>query len=446
MTIIRTVLAREILDSRGNPTLEVDVLLEGGVTGRAAVPSGASTGEHEANELRDGDPMRYRGKGVQHAVENVNERIAPDILGEDARDQPLIDRLLLELDGTPNKSNLGANAILGVSLACAAASAHALELPLFRYLGGTNARVLPVPLMNVVNGGAHADNNVDLQEFMIVPHGFERFSDALRAGVEVFHSLHGVLRGRKLSTGVGDEGGFAPDLESNEAALKLLMEAIEKSGYEPGEQVAIALDPAASEFYKEGRYVLSGEGGRALSAQEMVEFYAGLCSRYPIVSIEDGLAENDWDGWVALTQRLGDRVQLVGDDLFVTNPKRLEMGLERGAANAILIKLNQIGTLTETLDTMEMARSASYANVVSHRSGETEDTTIADLAVATNCGQIKTGSASRGERMAKYNQLLRIEEILGDDALFRGLKSFSGRRAQAPASPNSSPAPARTRS
>ena len=439
MTLIRTVLAREILDSRGNPTLEVDVLLEGGITGRAAVPSGASTGEHEANELRDGDPTRYRGKGVQQAVENVNERIAPEILGEDGRDQPLIDRLLIELDGTPNKSNLGANAILGVSLACASASAHALELPLFRYLGGTNARVLPVPLMNVLNGGAHADNNVALQEFMIVPHGFERFSDALRAGVEVFHSLHGVLKGRKLATGVGDEGGFAPDLDSNEAALKLLMEAIEKSGYEPGEQIAIALDPAASEFYKDGRYVLAGEGGRALSANDMVEFYAGLCSRYPIVSIEDGLAENDWDGWVALTERLGERVQLVGDDLFVTNPKRLAMGLERGAANAILIKLNQIGTLTETLDTMEMARSAAYANVVSHRSGETEDTTIADLAVATNCGQIKTGSASRGERMAKYNQLLRIEEILGDDAQFRGLKSFSGKK------PTSKPAPATAR-
>ncbi|HEV8481329.1 MAG TPA: phosphopyruvate hydratase [Candidatus Eisenbacteria bacterium] len=437
MTLIRTVLAREILDSRGNPTLEVDVLLESGATGRAAVPSGASTGEHEANELRDGDPTRYRGKGVQQAVENVNERIAPEILGEDARDQVLIDRLLIELDGTPNKSNLGANAILGVSLACANASAHAMELPLFRYLGGTNARVLPVPLMNVVNGGAHADNNVDLQEFMLVPHGFERFSDALRAGVEVFHALHGVLRGRKLSTGVGDEGGFAPDLESNEAALKLLMEAIEKSGYEAGEQISLAVDAAASEFYKDGRYVLAGEGGRALSASDLVEHYAGWCSRYPIVSIEDGISENDWDGWVALTERLGDRVQLVGDDVFVTNPARLAMGLERGAANAILIKLNQIGTLTETLDTMEMARSAAYANVVSHRSGETEDTTIADLAVATNCGQIKTGSASRSERMAKYNQLLRIEEILGDDALFRGLKSFSGRRAQ--------PAPAGTK-
>jgi len=433
MTLIRTVLAREILDSRGNPTLEVDVLLESGATGRAAVPSGASTGEHEANELRDEDPTRYRGKGVQQAVENVNERIAPEIVGEDARDQALLDRLLIDLDGTPNKSNLGANAILGVSLACAQASAHALDLPLFRYLGGTNAKVLPVPLMNVLNGGAHADNNVDLQEFMIVPHGFDRFSEALRAGVEVFHALAGVLRARKLATGVGDEGGFAPDLDSNEAALRLLLEAIEKSGYTAGEQVSIALDPAASEFYKDGRYVLAGEGGRTLHGREMVDFYAGWCSRYPIVSIEDGLAENDWDGWVALTERLGDSVQLVGDDLFVTNPKRLAMGLERGAANAVLIKLNQIGTLTETLDTMEMARAAGYANVVSHRSGETEDTTIADLAVATNCGQIKTGSASRGERTAKYNQLLRIEDLLGDDAQFRGLSSFSGRRAKAPA-------------
>jgi len=433
MTLIRTVLAREILDSRGNPTLEVDVLLESGATGRAAVPSGASTGEHEANELRDEDPTRYRGKGVQQAVENVNERIAPEIVGEDARDQALLDRLLIDLDGTPNKSNLGANAILGVSLACAQASAHALDLPLFRYLGGTNAKVLPVPLMNVLNGGAHADNNVDLQEFMIVPHGFDRFSEALRAGVEVFHALAGVLRSRKLATGVGDEGGFAPDLDSNEAALRLLLEAIEKSGYTAGEQVSIALDPAASEFYKDGRYVLAGEGGRTLHGREMVDFYAGWCSRYPIVSIEDGLAENDWDGWVALTERLGDSVQLVGDDLFVTNPKRLAMGLERGAANAVLIKLNQIGTLTETLDTMEMARAAGYANVVSHRSGETEDTTIADLAVATNCGQIKTGSASRGERTAKYNQLLRIEDLLGDDAQFRGLSSFSGRRAKAPA-------------
>ena len=433
MTLIRTVLAREILDSRGNPTLEVDVLLESGATGRAAVPSGASTGEHEANELRDEDPTRYRGKGVQQAVENVNERIAPEIVGEDARDQALLDRLLIDLDGTPNKSNLGANAILGVSLACAQASAHALDLPLFRYLGGTNAKVLPVPLMNVLNGGAHADNNVDLQEFMIVPHGFDRFSEALRAGVEVFHALAGVLRARKLATGVGDEGGFAPDLDSNEAALRLLLEAIEKSGYTAGEQVSIALDPAASEFYKDGRYVLAGEGGRPFHGREMVDFYAGWCSRYPIVSIEDGLAENDWDGWVALTERLGDSVQLVGDDLFVTNPKRLAMGLERGAANAVLIKLNQIGTLTETLDTMEMARAAGYANVVSHRSGETEDTTIADLAVATNCGQIKTGSASRGERTAKYNQLLRIEDLLGDDAQFRGLSSFSGRRAKAPA-------------
>jgi len=429
MTLIRNVLAREILDSRGNPTLEVDVILESGGSGRAAVPSGASTGEHEANELRDNDPTRYRGKGVQQAVENVNERIAPELLGEDARDQPLVDRTLIDLDGTPNKSNLGANAILGVSLACAAAAAHALELPLFRYVGGTNARVLPVPLMNVINGGAHADNNVDLQEFMLVPHGFPSFSEALRAGVEVFHALRDVLRGRGLSTGVGDEGGFAPDLDSNEAPLKLLMSAIEKAGYEPGTQVGLALDPAASEFFKNGRYVLAGEGGKSLTASETVDFYAGLCSRYPIVSIEDGMAENDWDGWVTLTERLGDRVQLVGDDLFVTNPGRLAMGLERGAANAILIKLNQIGTLTETLDTIEMARSSAYGIVVSHRSGETEDTTIADLAVATNCGQIKTGSASRSERMAKYNQLLRIEELLGDDAVFRGSTTFGRRRS-----------------
>jgi enolase len=427
MTLIRSILAREILDSRGNPTLEVDVLLEGGASGRAAVPSGASTGEHEAHELRDGDPTRFRGKGVQHAVENVNERIAPELVGEDVRDQALIDRTLLDLDGTPTKSSLGANAILGVSLACADAAAQATELPLFRYLGGANARVLPVPLMNVLNGGKHADNNVDLQEFMIVPHGFPRFSEGLRAGVEVFHALRDVLRGRKLNTGVGDEGGFAPNLDSNEAALKLLVEAIEKAGYRPGEQVALALDAAASEFYKDGRYVLAGEGGRSLTAAEMVTFYDGLCGRYPIVSIEDGLAEDDWDGWVALTAKLGSRIQIVGDDIFVTNPDRLTRGIQTGAANAILIKLNQIGSVTETLDTMELARSAGFANVVSHRSGETEDTAIADLAVATNCGQIKTGSASRTDRVAKYNQLLRIEEMLGDDAMFRGLDSFAGR-------------------
>jgi enolase len=426
MALVRSILAREILDSRGNPTLEVDVMLESGASGRAAVPSGASTGEHEAHELRDGDVTRYRGKGVQQAVENVNERIAPELVGEDARDQALIDRTLLDLDGTPTKSNLGANAILGVSLACADAAAQAVDLPLFRYLGGANAKVLPVPLMNVINGGQHADNNVDLQEFMIVPHGFPRFSEALRAGVEVFHALRDVLKGRKLNTGVGDEGGFAPDLDSNEAALKLLVEAIAKAGYKPGEQVALALDCAASEFYKDGRYVLEGEGGRTLDAPGLVALYTDWVGRYPIVSIEDGFAEDDWDGWKLCTQKLGAQIQIVGDDLFVTNPQRLSRGIAQGAGNAILIKLNQIGTVTETLDTMEMARSAGFANVVSHRSGETEDTAIADLAVATNAGQIKTGSASRTDRVAKYNQLLRIEELLGDDAAFRGLASFSG--------------------
>jgi enolase len=425
MTLIRNVLAREILDSRGNPTLEVDVLLDGGAAGRAAVPSGASTGEHEARELRDGDAERYRGKGVQQAVENVNERIAPELVGEDARDQTRVDRLLCELDGTANKSNLGANAVLGVSLATANAAAHALDLPLFRYLGGTNAKVLPVPLMNVLNGGAHADNNVDLQEFMLVPHGYPRFSEALRAGVEIFHALREVLRARGLATGVGDEGGFAPNLASNEAAVQLLLEAIEKAGAKPGEQVSLALDAAASEFYKSGSYVLAGEGGRKLAAPELVEWYAGLCDRYPIVSIEDGLAEDDWDGWVALTRRLGDRVQLVGDDLFVTNARRLEQGFSLNAANAVLIKLNQIGTITETLDTMEKARAHAYANVVSHRSGETEDVAIADLAVATNAGQIKTGSASRSDRVAKYNQLLRIEELLGEDAEFHGAAALA---------------------
>ena len=426
MTLVRSILAREILDSRGNPTLEVDVMLESGASGRAAVPSGASTGEHEAHELRDGDPTRYRGKGVLQAIENVNERIAPELVGEDARDQALIDRTLIDLDGTPTKTNLGANAILGVSLACADAAAQAVDLPLFRYLGGANAKVLPVPQMNVINGGKHADNNVDLQEFMLVPHGFPRFSEALRAGVEVFHALRDVLKGRKLNTGVGDEGGFAPDLDSNEAALQLLVEAIAKAGYKPGDQVALALDAAASEFYKDGRYVLEGEGGRTLAAKELVDLYAGWVARYPIVSIEDGFAEDDWDGWKLCTQKLGAQIQIVGDDIFVTNAARLARGIEQRAANAILIKLNQIGTVTETLDTMEMARTAGFANVVSHRSGETEDTAIADLAVATNAGQIKTGSASRTDRVAKYNQLLRIEELLGDDAVFRGLASLSG--------------------
>jgi len=431
MSTLRSIVAREILDSRGNPTIEVDVLLESGAQGRAAVPSGASTGEHEAHEMRDGEAGRYLGKGVLKAVENVNERIAPELLaaGLDGLDQAAVDRALNELDGTPNKGNLGANAILGVSMALAHAGAHESDLPLFRYLGGTNARTLPVPLMNLVNGGAHADNNVDVQEFMIVPVGAPSFAEALRIGVQVFHTLRKVLKARKLNTNVGDEGGFAPDLASNEDALKLLVEAIEKAGFTPGTDVCLAMDAAASEFYKNGAYVLAGEGGAARDAAAMVEWYAGLCARYPIVSIEDGLAEDDWAGWSLLTKTLGDRVQLVGDDLFVTNPIRLTRGIETGVANSILIKLNQIGTVSETLDAIEMAQAARYTAVVSHRSGETEDTTIADLAVATNAGQIKTGSASRTDRIAKYNQLLRIEEILGDAARFPGRAAF-GRRTE----------------
>jgi enolase len=430
MTAIRSVFAREILDSRGQPTVEVEVLLESGAQGRAAVPSGASTGEHEALELRDGDSARFLGKGVLKAVENVNERIAPELLasGADGADQGGVDRFLIELDGTPNKGNLGANAILGVSMAVAHAGANATDLPLFRYLGGTNAKVLPVPLMNVVNGGAHADNNVDLQEFMIVPLGAPSFSEALRMGVTVFHTLKKVLSDRKLATAVGDEGGFAPNLASNEEALKLLVEAIEKAGFTPGTDIALALDAAASEFHKKGQYVLAGEGGKAFDSAGLVAWYTGLCDRYPIVSIEDGLAEDDWDGWAQLTRALGDRVQLVGDDLFVTNPVRLARGIKEGIANSILIKLNQIGTVTETLDAITLGQTNGYTCVVSHRSGETEDTTIADLAVATNSGQIKTGSASRTDRMAKYNQLLRIEEILGESAVFRGPDTFSLRR------------------
>jgi enolase len=430
MTAIRSIYAREILDSRGQPTLEVEVLLDAGAQGRAAVPSGASTGEHEAIELRDGDPARYLGKGVLKAVENVNERIAPELLaaGADATDQGAIDRFLIELDGTPNKANLGANAILGVSMAVAQAAANATDLPLFRYLGGANAKVLPVPMMNVVNGGAHADNNVDLQEFMIVPMGAPSFAEALRMGVTVFHTLKQVLHGKKLSTSVGDEGGFAPNLASNEDALRLLVEAIEKAGYAPGHDVAIALDPAASEFYKGGKYVLAGEGGKSFDSAALVDWYAGLCDRYPIVSIEDGLAEDDWDGWGRMTRALGDKIQIVGDDLFVTNPVRLQRGIDEGVANSILIKLNQIGTVTETLDAIALGQRNGYTCVVSHRSGETEDTTIADLAVATNSGQIKTGSASRTDRIAKYNQLLRIEEILGETAVFRGRDTFPRRR------------------
>ena len=428
MLTIVTLKAREILDSRGNPTLEVDCQLAGGALGRAAIPSGASTGEHEALELRDGDKGRYGGKGVQKAVANVAEVIAPAVVGMEAYDQLAVDHALLELDGTPTKSRLGANAVLGVSLAVAKAAAAALETPLYRHVGGVHARTLPVPLMNVVNGGKHADNNVDLQEFMIVPLGAPSFREALRWATEVFHTLAGVLKKRGLATGVGDEGGFAPNLENNEAPLKLLVEAIEKAGYRPGEQIAIALDPAASEFFKDGAYVLEGEGGRRLPPAEMVDYYAGLVDRYPIVSIEDGLAEDDWDGWSRITKRLGGRIQLVGDDLFVTNVERLARGIREGVANSILIKLNQIGTLSETLSAIEMAHRAGYTAVISHRSGETEDVTIADLAVGTNAGQIKTGSLCRTDRVAKYNQLLRIEEELGATAVYPGRSVFKASR------------------
>jgi len=424
MTMIESLHAREILDSRGNPTLEVDCRLAGGTMGRAAVPSGASTGEHEAVELRDGDPARYGGKGEQQAVRNVAATIAPRLKGVDACDQKRVDALLIELDGTANKSRLGANATLGVSLAVARAAANARGLPLYRHLGGEGARTLPVPMMNVLNGGKHADNNVDLQEFMIVPLGAPSFHEALRWGAEVFHRLAKVLRKQGLSTAVGDEGGFAPNLGSNEDALKVLVEAIGAAGYRPGEQVALALDPAASEFFDGTVYVLAGEGGRRLPGAGMVDYYADLCARYPIVSIEDGLAENDWDGWKALSVRLGDRVQLVGDDLFVTNVTRLERGIREGVANSILIKLNQIGTLTETLAAIDTAHRAGYTSVISHRSGETEDVTIADLAVATNAGQIKTGSLCRTDRVAKYNQLLRIEEELAEDARYPGRAAF----------------------
>ena len=418
---------REILDSRGNPTVEVEVELDCGAMGLAAVPSGASTGENEAVELRDGDPTRYGGKGVTKAVANVNDVIAPEIAGLDPTDQVGIDALLCRLDGTPNKGNLGANAILGVSLAVAKAAASALGLPLYRYIGGVGARVLPVPMMNILNGGKHAANNVDLQEFMVMPLGAPCFREALRMGTEVFHGLKKVLAKRGLSTSVGDEGGFAPDLESNEDALKAIMEAIAKAGYTPGKDVFIALDPAASSFYGEdakgrgikapGRYVLASEN-RQLTAEEMIAYYADLCGKYPICSIEDGLGENDWEGWVALTKALGHRIQIVGDDLFVTNTKYLQRGIDEGAGNAVLIKVNQIGTLSETLDAIQLAHTHSMAAVVSHRSGETEDTTIADIVVATNAGQIKTGSACRTDRVCKYNQLLRIEEELGDRARF----------------------------
>jgi enolase len=419
---IETVHARQILDSRGNPTVEVDLALRSGATGRAAVPSGASTGEFEATELRDGGDA-YGGKGVTRAVANVNGEIADTVRGLDVLDQAALDRALIDLDGTPNKSRLGANAILGVSLAGARAAAAEEHQPLWRYLGGEAAHVLPVPMMNVLNGGAHADNSVDFQEFMIVPVGAGTFAEALRTGAEVFHALKQWLGRQELATAVGDEGGFAPDLASNEAALQALVAGIEAAGYRPGEDVAIALDPATSEIFDDGGYVLTHEG-RTLSASELADYWAELAGRYPILSIEDGMDEEDWDGWRALTERLGDRVQLVGDDLFVTNTERLRRGIESGVANSILIKVNQIGTLTETLAAIDMAREAGYTAVMSHRSGETEDTTIADLAVATGCGQIKTGAPSRSDRVAKYNQLLRIEEALGADATYPGRSVF----------------------
>ena len=425
MTEIVQVLGREILDSRGNPTVEVEVTLESGAVGRAAVPSGASTGEHEAVELRDGGD-RYLGKGVQTAVGAVNGEIAEALVGVDALEQRFIDDELCSLDGTDNKARLGANAILGVSLAVAKAAADDLEIPLYRYVGGPNAHVLPVPMMNVVNGGAHADNTIDLQEFMVMPIGAPSFREALRWGTETYHTLRRVLHDRGLSTAVGDEGGFAPNLATNEDAIKILVEAIERAGYTPGEEIAIALDPAMSELFEEGRYRLAGEG-RVLDADELVGYWEHLVETYPIVSIEDGMAEDDWDGWAALTKQLGSKVQLVGDDLFVTNSARLRLGIERTVANSVLVKVNQIGSLSETLDTVELATRHAYTSVMSHRSGETEDATIADLAVATNCGQIKTGAPARSDRVAKYNQLLRIEGQLGESAAYRGRAALAPR-------------------
>ena len=420
LTTIKKILAREVLDSRGNPTVEVDVLLEGGALGRAAVPAGASKGAHEAVELRDGDTSRYLGKGVLKAVKNVNEVIGPRLEGWDASCQQAVDEELIRLDGTNNKARLGANALLGVSLATARASASALCIPLYRYVGGVNTRILPVPLMNILNGGLHADNKLDVQEFMIVPLGAPSFKEALRMGSEVFHKLKNILKDKGYSTGLGDEGGFAPKLSSNEEALDLLMEATAGAGYKAGEHLFLALDVAATEFYSNGRYRFEAGTVKERDAGEMVRFYEGLISRYPVWSIEDGLAEDDWEGWKVLTQTLGHKVQLVGDDLFVTNPQRFSRGIEQGVANAILVKLNQIGTLTETLRTMEVARTHGYGTIISHRSGETEDSIIADIAVGTGAGQIKTGSASRGERTAKYNQLLRIEEELGSSAVYGG--------------------------
>ncbi|MBF4509265.1 MAG: phosphopyruvate hydratase [Aeromicrobium sp.] len=426
MSYITDVIAREVLDSRGNPTVEVEVALDDGSWGRAAVPSGASTGAFEAVELRDGESARYLGKGVLTAVANVNDVIGPEIMGMDASDQRAIDEYLIELDGTENKSRLGANAMLGVSLAVAKAAAESCELTLYSYIGGCNACTLPVPMMNILNGGAHADNNVDLQEFMVMPVGAGSFAEGLRMCAEIYHTLKGVLHDRGLGTGVGDEGGFAPDLGSNEEALQIIAEAVEKAGYTLGEQIMFALDPAATEFYDTERklYLLAGEG-RELTSTEMVDFWAGLADRYPIVSIEDGMAEEDWEGWQLLTERLGDRVQLVGDDLFVTNTERLARGIDMGVANSILVKLNQIGTLTETLEAIQMAHRAGYTTVISHRSGETEDTTIADVAVAVNAGQIKTGAPARSDRVAKYNQLLRIEEELCGSAVYPGMEAFT---------------------
>ncbi|MBB6049295.1 phosphopyruvate hydratase [Armatimonas rosea] len=430
LTLIEEVRARQILDSRGNPTVEVDVVLECGVVGRAAVPSGASTGAHEAVELRDGDKSVYLGKGVLKAVANVNDSISPELAGFDASDQAGLDSLLLTLDGTPNKAKFGANAILGVSLAAAKAAAEALETPLWRYIGGANAKQLPVPMMNIINGGKHADNSVDLQEFMVMPVGATSFSEGLRWGAEIFHALKSVLKGKGYGTAVGDEGGYAPNLKSNQEALDVIMEAINKAGYTPGAQIQIAMDPATTELYEEGK--ANGREGSYYfwksnlwkTREEMVAFWADLAANYPIISIEDGMSEDDWEGWKLLTDAIGKKVQLVGDDLFVTNTKRLADGIEKGVGNSILVKVNQIGTLTETLEAVEMAKRAGYTAILSHRSGETEDTTIADIAVATNCGQIKTGAPSRTDRVAKYNQLIRIEEALGTSAVYQGLKSF----------------------
>lgn len=426
MSLIDDIVAREILDSRGNPTVEVDVYLDSGAIGRAAVPSGASTGEHEAVELRDGDKGRYLGKGVQKAVENVNEIIRNELIDMDAMEQVEIDKTMIELDGTENKGKLGANAILGVSLAVAKAAANELDIPLYRHIGGTNAKTLPVPMANILNGGAHSSAPIDFQEYMVMPVGSSSFKEGIRCVAEVFHNLKNILHDKGLSTTVGDEGGFAPDLKDNEEPLKVIMQAIEKAGYKPGEDVCIAMDPASSEFYDKDKkkYVFKKSDKRELSSSEMVDFYAHLVNNYPIISIEDATAEDDWEGWKILTDKLGKKVQLVGDDLFVTNVKRLQMGLDKGVANSILIKVNQIGSLTETLDSIELAKTHNYTSVVSHRSGETEDTTIADIVVATNAGQIKTGSASRSDRIAKYNQLLRIEEELGNRAVYLGKKAF----------------------